>query len=323
MVADGHRREPEGGTPPGGEALARAGACFGFEVRSQLRFAYLRAGSGTPLVVREDETPPADPSSEPLRVWEPSAANPFHAKLYGDLEAGYRLWIGGLGWYQVFPEAPEIRVPPDVDPVLREERLWGIPATLCFLARGDIPLHAAAVEVGGSAILFGAPGRFGKTTLAAAFLAAGHRILSEDVSCLRLSEIPWVLPGPAMLRVRTDSFAQLRLPGVQPVARDADRVHVKLDVRSRGGPEPVPMRAVVLLRGASERPTLEREDPAVAVRDLWALSFKVPTDADRVRCFQAVADVASDVPVWNLRRPLRFDALPQVVEAVIEMCLRP
>lgn len=304
--------------PPGGVS---AGACFGFEVRSELTFSYLREGSGTPLAVLEEETPPAEPGSAPLRVWEPTPENPFHARLHEDPDGAYRLWIDGLGWYGVTPEAAEVRVPPGADPVRREERLWGIPATLCFLERGDVPLHAAAVDVDGSAVLLGAPGRFGKTTLAAAFLAGGHRILSEDVSCLRLAGIPRVFPGPAMLRIRADSYARLRLPGVRALARDADRVHLALDPAGRGGAEAVPLTGVVLLRGDSDRPTLEREDPATAVRDLWALSFKVPTDRDRIRCFQAMADLVAAVPVWNLRRPMRFEALPEVVEAILGTCL--
>ena len=56
---------------------------------------------------------------------------------------------------------------------------------LCFRARGDTALHAAAVEVDGQAVVLGAPGTFGKTTLAAAFHAAGHRLLSEDTTCIR------------------------------------------------------------------------------------------------------------------------------------------
>ena len=84
---------------------------------------------------------------------------------------GIPFWVDGLGTYDVRPGGalPRIVVPAGADPIGREERLWGIPAVLCFLARGDHSLHAGSVDLGGRAVAFGAPGRFGKTTLAAAF----------------------------------------------------------------------------------------------------------------------------------------------------------
>jgi len=319
MVAEDRRTGAADATE---RALAVAGACFGYAVRSPLSFAYLRPGEGDRLAVLEGETAPVGPDVPPLREWEPTDINPFHARLYDDPDGSFRLWVRGLGWYSISPAAPEITVPADADPVRREERLWGIPVTLCFLARGDVPLHAAAIDVDGRALLFGAPGRHGKTTLAAAFHGAGYRLLSEDVSCLRLGDVAGVVPGPAMLRVRPDSFANLELPGTQQVGRDADRVHLALGEDRTADAAAVPLAGVVLLRGVADETRLEREEPAEVVRDLWALSFKVPTDADRVRCFQALVDLASAVPVFGLRRPMTFEALPSVIDAVVERCLR-
>jgi hypothetical protein len=298
------------------------GGCFGFTIRSDLSFAYLREAGRTDgeLVVREDDVAPVPETLAPLREWEPTELNPFHARLYAPHRGmADRLWVRDLGWYAVDADAGEVVVPAGAYPVRREERLWGIPATLCFLPRGDVPLHAAAVDIGGRALLFGAPGRHGKTTLAAAFHGAGHDLLSEDVSCLRIGATPHVVPGPAMLRVRPDSFTNLELPGTREVGRDADRVHLAID---RSAPaDPVPLAAVVLLRGVADAIEIEPEDPVEVVRDLWALSFKVPTDADRVRCFQALVDLAAAVPVWGLRRPMTYDALPSVIDAVTERCL--
>jgi hypothetical protein len=298
------------------------GACFGFEVKTDLSLTYLRNAGRTDgqLAVREDEVEPVSEAVAPLREWEPTDVNPFHARLYAAREdIADRLWVRDLGWYAVDATTGEIVIPAGADPIRREERLWGIPATLCFLARGDVPLHAAAVDVGGRALLFGAPGRHGKTTLAAAFHAAGHGLLSEDVACLRVAPEPLVVPGPAMLRVRPDSFSHVDLPETREVGRDPDRVHLALE-RSAGA-DPVGLAGVVLLRGTADSIDIQPENRVEVVRDLWALSFKVPTDADRVRCFQALVDLAAAVPVWGLRRPMTFDALPSVVDSVIERCV--
>ena len=53
--------------------------------------------------------------------------------------------------------------------------------------------------------------------MAAAFHRAGHRVLSEDTTCVRLGPEQAVVPGPAMLRVRHDVAAELELPSVRRV----------------------------------------------------------------------------------------------------------
>ena len=129
----------------------------------------------------------------------------------------------------------------------------------------------------GEAILLAAPGYAGKTTLAAGFAAAGHRVLSEDVSCLRLSSPPTLVPGPAMLRVRRDVAGRLEIPGASEVAVGDDRAHYSLDRAGRGDCSPLPVRAFVLLRHAEQGIALERVSPVDALRELWPLSFRLPT----------------------------------------------
>jgi hypothetical protein len=233
------------------------------------------------------------------------------------------MWVEDLGWYQINPQAPRIDLPASDDVVQREERMWGIPTALCFLGRGDLSLHAAAVEVGGRAILLAAPGRFGKTTLAAGFVQAGFRLLSEDVSCVRLSPEPTVVPGPAMLRVRRDVLRRLKLSRMHVVAERSDRVSLAIDQPWRGDCQPVPLRAVVFLKGEASVPTAESVPAARSLPDLWALNFRLPDSAAWAQSFTGIAEIAKHVPVWNLLRPLRIEKLPTTVEHVVAACLAP
>ena len=293
---------------------ASLGTCFGYEVRSALPFRYLRGGTGEqPLVVEEAPAPVGEPGAAPVLTWQPPD-QPYRARLH-EVAGGYRLWIDGTGWFGVYPREGRIEVPPGGDPVRREERVWGLPALLCFLRRGDLPLHAAAVDVGGAALLLAGPRMFGKTTLAAAFAAAGYRVLAEDLSCLRADPIPSVVPGPAMLRVRPDVAGDL---DVEPGAASSsdDRVHVALDRERRGDCAPVPVRAVVFLRPADEGISLEEIDPAEALPDVWALSFKLPTDEDRTRAFASITRLLDVVPALNLRRPVQIGALSDALEVL-------
>lgn len=286
------------------------GACYGYEVRSELPLAYLRAGTGDPLDVRAPAAEGETPGDVLLIEWRPSPGRPLEARLWSDGRR-FRLWIGDGGWFSVDPEALLIEVPADGG-VRREERLWGIPALLCFLGRGDLPLHAAAVEVDGAAVVLAAPRTYGKTTMAAAFHRAGHRVLSEDTACMRLGPEPAVVPGPAMLRVRHDVRAALDVPRASVVGEDDDRVHFALD--DRGDCVPVPLRALVFLDEADGPPALERVELPEAIRDLWALSFRLPLEDDVSRSFGAVADLAAAVPAWRFRRPLDLGGLAAHVD---------
>lgn len=290
------------------------GACYGYEVHSELEFRYLRTGGGKPLEIAAGH-PPDRPAGDLLIEWRPPRF-PTHARLHRDGD-GYRIWVDDAGWFGVDPRTPRLLVPPDGDPVRREERIWSLPVLLCFLARGDVPLHASCVEIDGRALLLAAPRQFGKTTLAAAFAAAGYRVLSEDLTCLRPGSVPTVIPGPAMLRVRRDVADAIRVPASSEVGRDEDRVHIALETE-RGTCNPVPLAGIALLNEADTDPRLERVEGADVVRDLWAVSFNLPTEEDRQRSFRNVADLASTARTWRLWRRMRLEDLRPTVERLVD-----
>ena len=260
------------------------------------------------------------PKSPALVHWTPRPEHPFEARLHAD-NGVYGLWIAEHGWYRIDPESPLISVPVGLDVTRREVRLWGIPVALCAIRRGAMAMHAASVEVDGRALLLGAPGRFGKTTLAAAFLSRGYRLLSEDLTICEMGGPPSALPGPALIRMRRDSFDRLPLPGTEVVAEDADRIHLTFQSKLRGEGHAVPVAGVVLLRHSEEGSRLEPIGAEESLRDLWALNFHLPTDSDRERCFQSVAGLAALVPVWNLHRRLEFESLSSLVDTIVSTCL--
>jgi hypothetical protein len=290
------------------------GACYGYEIRSELEFGYLRLGGGEALEVSPG-VPRDEPPGDLLRELRPPRF-PTHVKLHAD-GAGYRMWVDGGGWFAIDPHAPKIVVPPEAEPVRREERLWGLPVLLCFLARGDLPLHASCVEIDGKALLLAAPGRFGKTTLAAAFAAAGHRVLAEDLVCLRPGPPPSVVPGAAMLRVRLDVVDAFRIPGAKELLRDGDRAHLSL-ASSRGTCDPVPLAGIAFLNEADVDPRLDGVSTTDVVRDLWTVSFKLPTNEDRARSFRAAARLAASTTTWRLSRRLRLDELGATLDCLVD-----
>lgn len=300
------------------------GTCFGFAVASDLPLQYLRGGPAEArLRVEEAAGAPNGPPGRLLTSWRRDGDRPLEARLHADgTPDRFRLWVGGSGWFGIDAAAAVVTVPAGEEPVRREERLWGIPALLCLLRRGLLPLHAAAVEVGGTALLLAAPSGHGKTTLAAALVRAGARLLSEDLSPVRLGEQAAVLPGPAMLRLRHDIAAHVRLPAARTVATDADRVHVALDPATRGDCRPVPLAGVLLLREGDGAPRLERVPALRALPDLWALSYHPHTRRDHERCFAQITTLVERVPVWDLVRPLRLEVLDAVTALVAGEAVR-
>lgn len=321
--SDAARRAAPDGMPgsPRGEA-ASTGACFGCTIASPLRLRYLRGGSGGPVLAVTERDGPAEPSAgPPVMEWTRRPGYDLHARLYAGPGRRHRLWTDREGWFDMDPLEQRITVPACDDEVRREERLWGIPAAVCMVVSGHLLLHAAAVEVGGAAILLAAPGMFGKTTLAGSFHQHGYRLLAEDMSACCFEPSPAVLPGPAMLRVRRDMYERLRFGG-EVVAEEPHRVHLALEGDRRGGGGAVPVAAVLLLRRGDGAPRLERVAPEQALPDLWTLSFKLSGDQDRARCFEHLAQVAAEVPIYNLRRALRPDTIGAVIETVVSAVSR-
>jgi hypothetical protein len=292
------------------------GTCYGFALRSELPFRFLRGGEGDELDVFVSPDRDGGDHGELLQEWSSEDPPGHEIRIFGD-EGRYRLWSTVLGWFSIDPTAPSIGVP-DTDLDIAREQMTLVTATLlCFHARGDLPLHSAAIDVGGQAIVLAAPGTFGKTTLSAAFWRNGYRVLSEDLTCVRRTPDPAAIPGPAMIRLRRDVAERIDLPDVETVVETPTRVCFAFDPGRRGDCSPVPIRAVILLLTSDEDFRLERVDAPTAVRDLWTLCGLFPTDEDFERRFEAVAELADRIPVYSLSRRLRFEDLDRTVERIV------
>jgi hypothetical protein len=295
---------------------------FEFSVDSHLSFKFLRAGEGTHSL-RVDEAPNSALQQEgpPLFDWKlRDNTGDITARLYHS-DGTYHFWAADAGWYRIDPFNRVITIPDEGDEVRRESRLWGVPTMLCFVELGDVPLHASAVEIAGGAVLFAAPGRFGKTTLALAFHARGYRVLSEDLSCCRLTPELALLPGPASLRIRPDMFEGQAPRGTELVSIRPDRVVLALDSNRSGSSRPVPIRSIVFLRESSDGEIrLERVESIRSLPDLWALSFRPKGESALAHSFRRLSSLANGAAVWNLYRPLRVDTLNDVIDRIVSVC---
>jgi hypothetical protein len=300
--------------------LPSRGAIFGLEVRSQLPFEYLRSGSGRPVRVSNASSDGTLGSLERLQTWdeEPGVHAAVHLHRCGP--AAFAIESGAY-WFRYDADEAAFTVQPTGDPPFREALLWESPSAIAMVLAGDLALHAASVDVGGGGLLISGPGGAGKTTLAAAFHAAGHRLLSDDLTGCRLDPDPAVLPGPALVRLRPDSAERVDTGGLYTAWQRSDRIYAAVDPDRRGTGDPLPLTRIVLLDPESGPFSVSEVSRPEALRDLWAMSFWLPTDESRAACFEGLARLVARVPAVRIRRPREWVALPDVVAFIAEQAV--
>jgi hypothetical protein len=175
---------------------------------------------------------------------------------------------------------------------------------LMRVRRDAIFFHAASVALAGRGALVVGPKGAGKSTLALALATRGHAFLGDEHACYvpaRDELVPFrrpvgVKPGP---RARTSDQALARA-GRDPDRDGMMRVPVE-DLLPSAAPGPVPLRAVLFLRGLAERPDLIRVEPGreeLAALQPVGSSFANAAATERV--FQLVR-LLSRAAVFHLR----------------------
>jgi hypothetical protein len=202
--------------------------------------------------------------------------------------------------------------------------------TLSFalIKQGLEPLHATVVLIGEQAVAFLGTCGHGKSSLGAAFLQAGNRLLTDDL--LVTSHVPGrpnvILAHPGPPRIKLFPKISVRLFG-------AGRSGAQMNPHTRKMILPlahhehctkaVPLRACYVLQ-----PPITRYSPALvtigplsprqACLELIASTFNtiITEPARLARQFAWAAQLASAVPVKSLSYPRRLAHIPAVVVAI-------
>ena len=202
--------------------------------------------------------------------------------------------------------------------------LFGQALSFALVRQHLEPLHATAVVIDGQAVAFLGGNAFGKSSLAAAFLAAGCRLLTDDLLIARPApDATLAYPGPARIKLFSKIARRFfsEAAGI-PMHDETDKLILPLDDERRCA-SPVPLKAIYSLaapRDACRARAVEVEtlSPREAFVALVTGTFnrRVVDARRRASQFALASTVAASVPVKRLTYPRALDRLDDVRRAV-------
>jgi HPr Serine kinase C-terminal domain len=191
-------------------------------------------------------------------------------------------------------------------------------------------LHASAVHIRECAVLLLGDAGAGKSTLTAALLDRGHKLVTEDVSAIAFDDAgaPGVFRGGSRVKLWDDSVVGLRgkvdaLAALVPTNPDWTKKFLDAS-RQMTNRDVTPIASIVLLRrdDGCATPRLEDLSPHDRLLMLIANGYasRLVLPDDRANELARLSALARAVPVRRLVYPNDMKRLPEVVEFLARSC---
>ncbi len=217
----------------------------------------------------------------------------------------------------------EIRVEPARDADPRALRLFTLGSAWGALGyqRGLAMLHGSAVTQGNGVVLFGGTQEQGKSTMAAAMIARGAKLVSDDLSRVDTDETSRavIYPSSRRLKLWQGAIDQFGMRD-RVIARDLfreEKFHCAVDATAHQ--DPLQLSAIILLEWGDEV-SLEPLSGGGAVRAVLQDTCYRPEMLEVMERTgeQAaiVARIVGGTSVFRLTRPRDFAKLSEVCELV-------
>lgn len=186
-------------------------------------------------------------------------------------------------------------------------------------------LHSTAVVLDGGAVAFLGDCGYGKSSLAAAFLKAGHRLLTDDLLVLKEVERGFLAhPGPPRIKLFPEIAQALigNLVSSTPMNPFTPKLIIPLGP-DRVCIDPTALRAIFVLRPAkphspANKISIRTLRPRGAFLALLENTFnaRVKESARLKRLFALSVKLAASIPIKSLSFPRDLNRLPEVVEKI-------
>jgi len=205
--------------------------------------------------------------------------------------------------------------------------LLGQVVSFALLKQGIEQLHATVVAFSGRALaLTGDCGR-GKSTLAAALLKRGGKLLVDDMLVLAANEKGLLaMPGPPRLKLLPDSAKRTGLRSSKALPMN-ELVEKKIFPIRNAQHEPVPLEHMYVLAAPNprtKRTTVRRCTPAEACAQVVAAAYNLDMALPGRAASQLrwAASIANSVEVSMLSYPRDLNKLDEVADTVMQSFLR-
>jgi hypothetical protein len=172
--------------------------------------------------------------------------------------------------------------------------------------RGRLVLHASAVVIDGRAIAFLGWKGSGKSTIAAALHARGHKVAADDLVALKMDGVkkPMVLPGIPQLKLWPDAVKSI---GENP--ESFPRLYIESEKRARRIDDgfsdiSIPLEKIYVLDpgGKFEGESVKFRDAFIELtRHSYAQRFMASNACDRAH-FAKCMRLAQSIPIYRLTR---------------------
>jgi hypothetical protein len=279
------------------------GSVYGYDLVSEIplrRLNPMPGPRGELEVVRSDEAI-TDLVGRLTGYLEAPGEGAYYA--VAEVERGCLICCSRSGNFLVDPRRDRIEVEAKDDPELLEHRILSAAVCMLLSLRGELVLHAAAVEIGDSAVVFCGPTGRGKSTLVRALGELGAPILSEDGVVIAPEDGGWTVhPGARGVRIRPPGEAAAR--GI-------------LQPDPGPPPQPRPLSALIALEPRGDDSHLIGLPDARALPRLTSNLVHTGGRDSIATSFQLLADACAGAETLSLSLPDSLERLPESASTLV------
>lgn len=237
---------------------------FGLRIRSQLNLPELSPAEPGPVDVEIYLGPTGRAKPQDL------TENTFEF----DDDVSFMSWPIVASYLITGTSRIDVEPTPDIDPAWLAFPLLGPVFSILLHKRGSLVMHASAIAVGDKCAIFAGDKMAGKSTTAAAFIRAGHELVTDDVLSVDFGpDGAWITPGFPQLKLAEDAETAMALVNAEraPILRPGFE---KRPARLTSGfsTEKIrPTRLYILDRGTKAEIT--RLEPIEALKEVMLYSY--------------------------------------------------
>ena len=184
--------------------------------------------------------------------------------------------------------------------------------------RERLVLHASAVAIDGSAVVFLGPRGIGKSTMAAAFHVSGYPIIEDDMVSIRLEDgVPMVDQGVPEMRLTPDAVEALGIEGASKESNDGGSGKLYYQFTQSQEPKPL-MRCYVLDTG--ELVSIDGVPEEGEFFNLITHTYTQGLVSDTQQSgshFELCSSITESTEFRLLSRPKEYEKLQSVIDAVV------